>query len=363
MLNNKKLEGLIGLLLCFCTSMSLFMDFVCPADLASSADGNAILIVLDNLYLSIGSDAFAICICFVAFLWLRRQFPAERKNFLLRIICLAVACVWLMGQCFGIDNSLDELSKGPGQLVKALVYLLGSYNLLMQLTQDIWGTQTAAYSPERDIEKIRDTVLSFKGEQIQLPPMYSAIKINGVRLYDLAREGKNVPRDARKINVLDISFLGKTENEDEYKFSVHCSKGTYVRTLCADMGAALSCGGTMTSLVRTQALGFELSECVSLEDVQRAADDGWADQLIRPIQELFDDLPPIYLDEAQAKKFKNGAGLDPRKVSGVIYDTAFVIADWQKYSVFGCDKVFLGIGKVEYPQRIFKCQKLFNIED
>ncbi len=230
-------------------------------------------------------------------------------------------------------------------------------------TQDIWGKQTATCSPERDIDKIRDTVLSFKGEQIQLPPMYSAIKINGVRLYDLAREGKNVPRDARKINVLDISFLGKTENEDEYKFSVHCSKGTYVRTLCADMGAALSCGGTMTSLVRTQALGFELSECVSLDDVQIAADEGRADELIRPIEELFKDLPPIYLNEAQTKKFKNGVGLDPRKVSGVIYDTAFIIADWQKYSVYGCDKVFLGIGKVEYPQRIFKCQKLFNIED
>lgn len=230
-------------------------------------------------------------------------------------------------------------------------------------TQDIWGKEIATAEPERDIDKIRDTVLGFKGEQIQLPPMYSAIKINGVRLYDLAREGINVPRDARKINVLDIDFFGKTENEDEYKFSVYCSKGTYVRTLCADMGAKLNCGGTMTSLVRTMALGFDISECVTLEEVQKAADEGAADKLIRPIDELFKDLPPIFLNEEQTKRFKNGVPLDPRRVAGVIYDTAFVIADYQKYSVYGSDNVFLGIGKVEYPERVFKCQKLFNIED
>ncbi len=230
-------------------------------------------------------------------------------------------------------------------------------------TQDIWGKEIATAEPERDIDKIRDAVLSFKGEQIQLPPMYSAIKINGVRLYDLAREGINVPREARKINVLDIDFLGNTENEDEYKFSVYCSKGTYVRTLCADMGALLKCGGTMTSLVRTQALGFDLSECITLGEVQKAADEGRAEALIRPIDELFKDLPPITLNEEQTKKFKNGVPLDPRRVSGVIYDTAFIIADYQKYSVYGFDKVFLGIGKVEYPERKFKCQKLFNIED
>lgn len=230
-------------------------------------------------------------------------------------------------------------------------------------TQDIWGEKISEAEPERDIEKIRETVLSFKGEQIQLPPMYSAIKINGVRLYDLAREGKNVPRDTRKINVFDIDFLGKTENEDEYKFSVYCSKGTYVRTLCADMGAVLNCGAAMTSLVRTMALGFEISECISLEEVQTAADEGRADELIRPIDELFLDLPPISLNEKQTKHFKNGLGLEPKRVSGVIYDPGYIIAEWQKYRVYGSNDVFLGIGKVEYPKREFKCQKLFNIED
>ncbi|MBQ8868293.1 MAG: tRNA pseudouridine(55) synthase TruB [Oscillospiraceae bacterium] len=230
-------------------------------------------------------------------------------------------------------------------------------------TQDIWGKQIEQSTPVRDEEKIRETVLSFKGEQIQLPPMYSAIKINGVRLYDLAREGINVPRDSRKIKIYEIDFLGKTENEDEYKFSVYCSKGTYVRTLCADMGAKLGCGATMTSLVRTQALGFDLSECITLDEVQKAADEGRAETLIRPVDELFSDLPPITLTETQSKHFKNGLGLAPQRVSGVIYDSAFVIAEWQRYSVYSHEGVFLGIGQVEYPKREFKCQKLFNIED
>ena len=230
-------------------------------------------------------------------------------------------------------------------------------------TQDIWGEQLSESEPVRDEEKIRQTVLKFKGEQLQLPPMYSAIKINGVRLYDLAREGINVPRDSRRIKIHEIDFLGKTENEDEYKFSVHCSKGTYVRTLCADIGAKLGCGGAMTSLVRTMALGFDLSECVNLEEVQKAADEGRAEALIRPVDELFSDLPPITLTEKQTKQFKNGVGLAPQKVCGVIYSPLYEVAPWQKYCVYSHEGVFLGIGQVEYPKREFKCQKLFSIED
>ncbi|MBE6789058.1 MAG: tRNA pseudouridine(55) synthase TruB [Ruminococcaceae bacterium] len=230
-------------------------------------------------------------------------------------------------------------------------------------TQDIWGSVIEECEPVRDIEKIRETVLSFKGKQNQLPPMYSAIKINGVRLYDLARQGEIVPRESREIEIFDIDFLGKTENEDEYKFSVYCSKGTYVRTLCADIGAALGCGGTMTSLVRTMALGFEKSECVSLDEVQKAADEGGVDSLIHPVKDLFESYPPIYLSEKQTKMYKNGVALDPRRVSGVIYDTAYIVAEWQKYSVFSDKNEFLGVGQVKYPEREFRSLKLFFNEE
>ena len=230
-------------------------------------------------------------------------------------------------------------------------------------TQDIWGDVLEENAPEKDIEKIKEAVLSFKGESMQLPPMFSAIRINGVRLYDLAREGKEIEREARKIEVFDIVFEGKTENEDEYKFSVFCSKGTYVRTICADIGEKLLCGAVMTSLVRTESMGFKIENCVTLDEVQAYADEGRAQELIRPIEELFSDLPPIFLNEKNTHLYKNGVGLDPKRVTGVIYDTAYEVASFQKYCVYGADRRFIGIGQVDYNKRQFKSVKMFYNEE
>lgn len=226
-------------------------------------------------------------------------------------------------------------------------------------TQDIWGEVIEKNEPERDIEKIKEAVLSFKGEQNQLPPMYSAIKVNGVRLYDLARQGLEIERKARKITVYDISFEGKTENEDEYKFSVHVSKGAYVRTICADIGAQLGCGACMTSLVRTSALGFDISRCVTLDEVQKNADEGKAQSLILDVDEIFIEYPPVTLNEHNTHLYKNGVALAPQKVGGVIYDTSYEIAPDLHYRVYGCDNKFIGIAKVFYPERVFKSVKMF----
>lgn len=230
-------------------------------------------------------------------------------------------------------------------------------------TQDIWGEVIDTKESEKDIEKIRETVLSFKGKQNQLPPMYSAIKVNGVRLYDLAREGKVISRQEREIEVYDIEFLGKTENEDEYKISVYCSKGTYIRTLCADIGERLGCGAAMTSLVRVMAHGFDIADCHSLDEIQKMVDEKRVEEIIRPVKDLFSDLVPIYLEEKQEKMYKNGVVLDPKRVSGVIYDEAYVIAEWQKYAVYNKNGQFLGIGQVKYPEREFKSLKLFLSEE
>ncbi len=181
-------------------------------------------------------------------------------------------------------------------------------------TQDIWGEIIAEDKPQTDIQKIEEAVLSFKGVQQQLPPMYSAIKINGKRLYDLAREGVEIERKTREITVYEIDFLGKTQNQDEYKISVRCSKGTYIRTICADIGEKLGCGATMTSLVRETALGFSIDECVSLECVQKAVDEGKADELVRDVDSLFMSYPAIILNEHQTHLFKNGVLLEAKRV-------------------------------------------------
>lgn len=228
-------------------------------------------------------------------------------------------------------------------------------------TQDIWGEIVNRYAPEKDIEKIEKTVLSFKGKQKQLPPMYSAIRVNGKRLYDLAREGVEIERQLRDITVYDISFEGKI-SEDEYKFSVFCSKGSYVRTICADIGSKLNCGATMTSLVRTEALGFDIKNCYTLNEVQSAADEGRVDRLIIPVDMLFEKYPPITLSEKQSRLYKNGVGLEPSRVSGVIYDTAYTILDEQIYRVYDFEEKFIGIGKVDYQKREFRSVKMFLSE-
>lgn len=230
-------------------------------------------------------------------------------------------------------------------------------------TQDIWGTVLAERAPELSVERIQRTIESFCGEQLQLPPMYSALKINGVRLYDLARQGKQVQRRQRPIKIYKISFLGPTEQPNEYRFALHCSKGTYVRTLCADIGSKLGCGACMSALRRTASHGFSIEQCVTLQQVEAAAAEGRADELLRPVRDLFYDLPPIRLSEKQTFLYRNGVGLDPARVPGVLYDSVYPVADFQQYTVYGADGVFLGIGQVDYDRREFRSIKMFISEE
>ena len=121
----------------------------------------------------------------------------------------------------------------------------------------------------------------FTGPIAQIPPMYSAIKINGQKLYDLARKGKEVERKPRNITIFELELLEQV-SETDYLLRCRCSKGTYLRTLCHDIGQALGCGGTMFSLRRTMAAGYTLAEAVSLEDVQAQGE-----ALLRPVESMF----------------------------------------------------------------------------
>ena len=129
----------------------------------------------------------------------------------------------------------------------------------------------------------------FLGHIQQVPPMYSAVKINGQKLYDLARKGKEVERKPRSITIYELELLEQV-SETDYTFRCVCSKGTYIRTLCHDIGQALGCGGTLYSLRRTMAAGFTLSDAVTLEQVQAEGE-----ALLRPVDSLFRDRPAYVL--------------------------------------------------------------------
>ena len=168
-------------------------------------------------------------------------------------------------------------------------------------TQDTEG-ETLTQSPVTvGREELEAVLPQFTGEISQIPPMFSAIKINGQKLYDLARQGKEVERKARTVTIFALEVVEQV-SETDYILRIRCSKGTYVRTLCHDIGQTLGCGGCMFSLRRTMAAGFTLDESVTLEQMQEGGE-----ALLRPTDSLFRDRPDYRLKtEKQEERCRNG---------------------------------------------------------
>ncbi len=176
-------------------------------------------------------------------------------------------------------------------------------------TQDISGRvikpETAAERVRRiDEQTVRDMISSFIGEQDQIPPMYSALKVNGQKLYDLARKGIEVERKPRRIIIHDIEIMDISL--PIVKMRVHCSKGTYIRTLCNDIGEKLGCGGTMKSLERTRVGVFGAKEAYTLDRIQKLKDEDRLNECVKGVDALFTDLPAMTVKESSLQKLENG---------------------------------------------------------
>ncbi len=203
-------------------------------------------------------------------------------------------------------------------------------------TLDIWGEVTATFDKEVSFDEIKEAALSFKGEIMQLPPMYSAIKKDGVRLYELARQGIEVEREKRKCEIYELTV--EEAQNGEYSLYCECSAGTYIRTLINDIGENLGCGAVMTSLCRSYACGIELSECFTLEELQELKDKGEIDKALIPLDKLLSDYPQITVTENQAKRFSNGGNLMRERLRG--------ISENGLYRVYGNGQ-FLGLGELD----------------
>ena len=172
-------------------------------------------------------------------------------------------------------------------------------------TEDITGktlTETEVSLTEEDLQKV---LPRFRGENLQVPPMYSAIKVNGQKLYDLARKGREVERQPRPITIHELQLLEFTGNEARLR--VRCSKGTYIRTLCKDIGEALGCGGCMAALRRVQAGEYTLEGSIPLRqllDISERGED--VEAMLRPVDTMFASHEKLCLNEKQARLVKNG---------------------------------------------------------
>ena len=172
-------------------------------------------------------------------------------------------------------------------------------------TQDTTGNVLAEAPVDVTESQLRQALSSFEGGYDQVPPMYSAIQKDGVRLYDLARKGKEVERESRFIALPLLELL--SFEAPRGKLRVRCSKGTYIRTLCHDLGQRLGCGGAMSALTRVQAGDFSLEDALTLGEVEQLVKEGTLQQHILPVDRLFASLPAVTLTEEGAKRARNGA--------------------------------------------------------
>ncbi len=204
-------------------------------------------------------------------------------------------------------------------------------------TDDLSGTVLNTKEVSVTKEELNDAVVSFVGEIDQIPPMYSAIKMNGQKLYQLARKGISVERKSRKIRIFSLEVA----NFDGVSFdlSVHCSKGTYIRALCRDIGEKLGTGAAMEALVRTQSGMFSLENVHTFEEIEQAAISKTVETLFIPVDDALCDLCAVSLSDENAAKIKNGIRLRPEQLS----ISAF--CENQLFRVYHND-VLLGILKV-----------------
>ena len=169
-------------------------------------------------------------------------------------------------------------------------------------TQDTSGEVLAENEAFVTGEQLEEVLSQFRGDILQVPPMYSAIKVGGRKLYELARRGEEVERKPRPVTIHELELLGWPDAGEDFQLRVRCSKGTYVRTLCHDIGRLLGCGGCMSSLRRTMAAGFTLADAVTIEDVQERGE-----ALLRPLDSLFTGYPAVTLrSPGQEKRVRCG---------------------------------------------------------
>ena len=200
-------------------------------------------------------------------------------------------------------------------------------------TQDSTGTVLSEHPVTVDRAALEAVLPRFRGEILQIPPMYSALKRNGKKLYELARKGQTVERRPRPITISALELTGQ-DAPDHYTLRIVCSKGTYVRTLCHDIGQALGCGGVMDALRRTEAAGFTLDQAVTLDQAARAAERGDAERLLTPVDRLFEAYPALTVTGRAERLCRNG---NPFRQTG----------EEGLWRVYGADGTFLMLGRLE----------------
>ncbi len=203
-------------------------------------------------------------------------------------------------------------------------------------TLDVWGTVTPTHAQPPSRDALEAVLPAFRGEILQIPPMVSALKKDGVRLYELARQGVEVEREPRPVTVYELTLEQYDGAAGEATLLCRCSAGTYIRTLCDDIGRALGCGAIMTALRRSAAAGYTEADCHTIDEWRAFAEAGTLEQYIRPVDSAFAASPAVRVSAAQATRFQNGGALSLERLGGQTVG--------ELTRVYAPNNTFLGLG-------------------
>lgn len=250
--------------------------------------------------------------------------------------------------CLGRATKVCELLTDHDKTYEALL-LLGKTTDTQDISGEVLEEKDPAHLTE---EEVRSCIESFIGAYDQVPPMYSALKVNGKKLYELAREGKTVERKSRRVQIHGIRILEM--NLPHVRMEVDCSKGTYIRTLCHDIGEKLQVGGCMEELERTKVGRFLKEDAVTLDEVRQKMEQGEGAELFTPLDQIFAELPAVTVTDAKAWMSYNGNDLPERFLLEKEEWT-----DGQEVRVYDSRKNFIGLYQYRAPKKLFHIKKMF----
>ena len=243
--------------------------------------------------------------------------------------------------CIGRGTKAADMLTASDKAYRAQ-FILGMTTDTLDASGEILTEQPVCVTKEQ----IEDVIKEFIGEIFQIPPMFSAIKKDGKKLYELAREGITIDREKRKITIFDIQICEIDMENYAITIEVFCSKGTYIRTLCEDIGMKLGCGAYMNTLVRIKSANFTLEESYTPEELLKMKEEGTLEKAIIPVDKLFSDYDKVVLDDFLKGKAKNGI---PIRKNGLTYG--------KLYRVYGDDGEFVCIS--EYRDGALYLKKAF----
>ena len=259
--------------------------------------------------------------------------------------------------CLGKGTRLCDMLTDHSKVYEAVLLLGQSTD-----TQDVSGNVLQEAPVDVSEEEVREAIMSFVGPYDQIPPMYSALKVNGQKLCDLARAGKEVERKARPVEIYEIQI--EEIHLPRVRMTVSCSKGTYIRTLCHDIGEKLKCHGCMESLLRTRVGQFLLKDSLTLAQVETYRDENRITEIVMPVDQVFSDCPALKLTKEAAKLGYNGNPFTSTQAltenDQMVEKSSDISLDGGKwFRVYDPEGVFIGVYAYDSKRDQFRPEKMF----